>query len=361
MNWTSQASTQLTKFERCFEKHQRRGDFDRENIDVETFNAARGARCDSSITGPLRAEETWRLTYMKLWKHTDRHTVPSPCEALPFCNVISLMVIDRDIDFLHLGPTSTGWADRAAAAANSLEPHASPGLHDQLLSWVARAHSHETQAHQGFQNLLSEFESQLLPALLPNLENSPMMTPGQRRAQHAHQNSTTIAAPPTASTQPIDHNTTHTSEALFSSSSSLLRRGPFSENALLPMASNAMPSSSNVYQLPNHAALPPSQFVVPGWLEDPLGHTSLGIANASPLRQQPPSVAIPAPEHSDWYTSAPNGYGGHQPVASAALTAADADGSYPSVVTHALSQTHTDSSSLFCTCWLHEYHEQSRL
>jgi hypothetical protein len=56
---------------------------------METFNAARGARCASAITGPLRAEETWRLTYMKLWKHTDRHTVPSPCEVLPFpqCNL----------------------------------------------------------------------------------------------------------------------------------------------------------------------------------------------------------------------------------------------------------------------------------
>ena len=291
---------------------------------------------------------------MKLWKHSDRRTVPSPCEVLPFRNVISLMAINRDIDFLNLGPTSTGWADRAAAAANSLEPHASPGLLDQLLSWVARAHSHETEAHQGFQNLLSEFESQLLPELLPNLQNFQMMTPGRRRTQHIHQSSTTIAAPPTASTQPIDHNTRHTSEALFSSSPSLLRCGPFSENALLPMASNSMPSSSNVYQLPNHAALPPSQFVEPGWLEYPLSHTSMGIANASPLRQQPPPVAIPAPEHNNWYASAPHGYDAYQPVASAALTAADADGSHPPVVTHALSQTHTNSSSLFCTCPLHE-------
>jgi hypothetical protein len=271
------------------------------------------------------------------------------------------MAIDRDIDFLHLGPTSTGWADRAAAAANSLEPRASPGLRDQLLSWVARAQSHETQARQGFQDLLSEFESQLLPELLPNLQDSPMTTAGQRRTQHTHRNATTIAAPPTGPIRPIDHNTRHSSEAFFSSSPSTLRHGPFSENALLPMAGDAMLSSSNVSQLSNHAVLPPPQFVVPRWLEDPLSHTNMEIANANPLRQQPRSVVPPSPEHNDWYASATDGYGGYPPVASAALTAADADGNYPSVVTHALSQTHTNSSSLFCTCRLHENHEQSRL
>jgi hypothetical protein len=273
------------------------------------------------------------------------------------------MDIDRDLDldFFHPGPTTTEWADRAAAAANSLEPHASPGLRDRLVSWVARARSHETQAHQGFQDLLSEFESQFLPELLPSLQNSLMMTASQVRTQRSHRNATTIAAPPTASIRPINHNTMHPSEAAFGSSPSLLSQGPFIENALLPMASDAMPSSSNVYQLSNHPALPSPQYVSPSWLEDPLSHTRMRITNASSSRQHPPSVVLPAAEHNGLYEAASDGYRGYPSVAPAALTAMDADEVYPSVVTHAPNQAHTNSSGLFCTCWVGEYHEQSRL
>jgi hypothetical protein len=73
----------LTECKHHLEKHLAQGDLERENITRETFSQARHARCTPSAKDPQeRAEETWRLTYMVLFSHHNRSTVPSPCMTL---------------------------------------------------------------------------------------------------------------------------------------------------------------------------------------------------------------------------------------------------------------------------------------
>jgi hypothetical protein len=73
----------LTECKHHLGKHLAQGDLERENIARETFNQARHARCTPSVKDPHeRAEETWRLTYMVLFGHHNKSTVPSPCMAV---------------------------------------------------------------------------------------------------------------------------------------------------------------------------------------------------------------------------------------------------------------------------------------
>ena len=44
---------------------------------------------------PVRAEETWKLTYMKLWSHSDRHIFRLPVCFFLLCRLYPFIVVNR--------------------------------------------------------------------------------------------------------------------------------------------------------------------------------------------------------------------------------------------------------------------------
>src|ERR1700722_5884224 len=187
----------LTECKHHLEKHLAQGDLDRENITSEAFNQARHARCIPSVKDPQeRAEETWRVTYMVLFSHHNKSTVPSPCIALPPNASTSDVILTCDLDWLESDSIGGTWEGRAAQIIAHLEQAPILEMRNLVESFVAQAQplfqaqirlrELQSEVHRQYDKMFTRFHAQV-----GSLVDLPPQVGLDRRVQetgidHAH-------------------------------------------------------------------------------------------------------------------------------------------------------------------------------